>query len=460
MDAANRTPSPADPPPDAFRWRAWFQRSADPLFVLSRTRRVLFVNRAWQELTGVPLDRARQLALRRKRPVSADAEWETILEHVLRPPDEVLDGRPGRVRRAVPRAAPERRWWEIDFLPFRGDAGVLFVLGRVIPTVVTDAPSPLPPGALALRAARAARYGLDALAGELPAVRLAAEQLRLAARVRVPVLLVGAKGTGKAWAARAVHESGPDRGRPFVALDCARLPAAAVAGVLLGEGELAQRCDAGTVYLHEPARLPRELQLRLCRLLDAGDGEAAPRVLAGVRVDPAAPGSMLEDLACRLGTLVVRLPALQERREDLPHLVERLLEPASAATGRRVPGVTPPAWEALRAHAWPGNLAELYAVLVSACERAGEQIDAADLPLYLRRDRRSPPAEERPLPLKQLLEGAERRLIELALRRGGNRSRAAELLQVWRPLLLRRMKALGIAEPGPRKKKRPPEAAS
>src|SRR5437763_10081857 len=108
----------------------------------------------------------------------------------------------------------------------------------------------------------------------------------------------------------------------------------------------------------------------------------------------------------------------------------------------------------LRAYDWPGNLAELYAVLVGASAHAGsERIDVADLPLYLRLGAKQP-TPERTLPLKELLEGAERRLIELALRRtGGNNSRAAELLAIWRPLLLRRMSALGIPDPTPPRKR-------
>jgi DNA-binding NtrC family response regulator len=119
--------------------------------------------------------------------------------------------------------------------------------------------------------------------------------------------------------------------------------------------------------------------------------------------------------------------------------------------------LTPAAWEVLRAHSWPGNLSELYRVLVSACLRTErETLDVADLPLYLRLERKPSLIEERPLPLKELLEGAERRLIALALRKaGGNKSRAAEMLAIWRPLLLRRMEALGLSAAEPNAKKKP-----
>jgi DNA-binding NtrC family response regulator len=198
------------------------------------------------------------------------------------------------------------------------------------------------------------------------------------------------------------------------------------------------------------------MQQRLGALLVAADEGRGPRVIAGLRADPdeeVRAGRLLDELTARLATLTIDLPPLRERREDLPRLVERLLERAGTAARRRVTDLTAAAWEALRSYAWPGNVAELYAVLVGACGRAKcDHIDAPDLPLYLRLGPR-PAAEERPLPLKELLEGAERRLIELALRRaGGNKSRAAELLSVWRPLLLRRMSALGVPDPTPKRR--------
>jgi transcriptional regulator with AAA-type ATPase domain len=441
-----------------FRWRGWFQRTSEPIFVLNRHRRIVFVNRAWEQLSGVAFAEARQIACRRSRRPGPGAPWEDVLGYVLRPPDEVTDGRPGHVRKQVPRFDLARRWWDIDFLPFRDESGLLFVVGRITAgaATATTVPSGLPDGALALREAVLRRHEPDALASELPAMRRVVDQARLAARVRAPVAIVGERGSGKEWLARTVHALGGDRRRPFVALDCTRLTPAALAGVLFGEGELASGGDVGTLYLRQPSRLPREMQQRLAGLLAADDDARGPRLIAGLLADAdeeVRAGRLLDELASRLGTLTITLPPLRARREDLPRLVERLLERAGAAAGRRVTTLTAAAWEVLRSYAWPGNVAELYAVLVGACGRAsGGRIDAPDLPLYLRLGSR-PAAEERPLPLKELLEGAERRLIELALRRaGGNKSRAAELLSVWRPLLLRRMSALGVPDPTPKRR--------
>src|SRR5579884_2327096 len=134
-----------------FRWRAWFQRTSQPIFVLNRHRRIIFVNRAWQQLTGLALAEAKQIVCRPRR--SAPEAWEELLGHVLRPPDEVVEGRAGRGRQRVPRFDPSRCWWDIDFLPFRDESGLLFILGRITLGAATAAadPAAVPEEALALR---------------------------------------------------------------------------------------------------------------------------------------------------------------------------------------------------------------------------------------------------------------------------------------------------------------------
>jgi DNA-binding NtrC family response regulator len=443
-----------------FRWRAWFQRSSEPIFVLNRLRQVVFVNRAWETLTGIPLAQARRLACRHKRTITADDDRGHILEHVLRPPEEVLGGKPGWTRRPVPGLPDNLRWWDIAFLPFKGPAGLLFILGRVTvaETTILSPATPVPEVAFALREIVNRRYNLESLASDLPVQSRVAEQVRLAAGVRVPVLLLGEPGTGKRWTARTIHALSRASGRPLVVLDCARLPSEVIAGILFSEGNLVSRVDAGSLYLREPSHLPRELQVRLCHILAAQDESHIgagpgwlPRVLTGCATDPAADvrsGRLLDELYCRLSPLQIRLPPLRERREDLPRLVPAMLELAAELAEQRVTVLTTAAWDALRTHTWPGNLAELFHVLVLASRHAeGSRIDLGDLPLYLRLDRKTAATVEKPLPLKTLLEQVERRLIALALRKtGGNKSRTADLLTIWRPLLLRRMEALGLGD--------------
>jgi transcriptional regulator with PAS, ATPase and Fis domain len=445
---------PAPTPAAEFRWQAFFQRTGDALFVLDRHRRLLFVNRAWEDLTGLSADRVRGLVCTR-RPPAAPSPCDEVT-HALSPPPEVLRGHSARVRRCLPAAAGVRHCWDVEFLPFRGEHGTLGVLGKIVPAPGGD-PSgvaPLPAKAVALRAALAGRYGLDGLAGEGPAQARLVEQVRLAAESRAAALLVGAPGTGKRWLARVIHNQGPGRERSFAAVDCPRLPPAALAFTLFGEGGLVRRAAVGTLYLREPGALPRDLQARLVEVL-ADPAPDGPRLLAGTAADldeEVRSGRLLEELRYGLTTLVLTLTPLRQRPADLPMLVERLLEQTAADDDRRPLRLTPEAWECLRAYSWPGNLRELRSALLSARLHAtGETIDAGDLPGYLRvAVQLGPtpgPREERALPLAELLEKVERRLIGLALDRArGNRSRAAELLALWRPRLLRRMEALGFIE--------------
>jgi DNA-binding NtrC family response regulator len=317
---------------------------------------------------------------------------------------------------------------------------------------------PLPERVVALRQRVADRHGPGLLTSDLPVMRRLADQVRLAAQVTAPALFVGEAGTGKLALARAVHFGGAAREGSFAALDCGRLPPAALAAVLFDPR--GPRHRLATVYLREPGRLPRELQLRLCDLVRQAEpgGVRPPRLLAGTVTDPAEQvrsGCLLEELACILATLRLDVPPLRQRLPDLPLLVERLLDRIREDADQPVVSlIGPEALEILRAHTWPGNLRELHAVLAGAAARAsGERLTAADLPADLRLIQALAQTtvntdREYSLPLDKLLEQAERRLIELALRQTrGHKTRAAAMLSIWRPRLLRRMEALGIVDP-------------
>jgi DNA-binding NtrC family response regulator len=147
---------------------------------------------------------------------------------------------------------------------------------------------------------------------------------------------------------------------------------------------------------------------------------------------------------------VIHLPALRDRAAEIPDLANRVLEQLSSDGESLRAKLTPAALEILQAYSWPGNWRELRQVLAAALiHHQGDHIDATDLPAYLRLAVKMGPAaaedSERSLPLDTLLEQAERRLILHALKlAAGNKTRAAEILTIWRPRLLRRMEALGI----------------
>jgi transcriptional regulator with AAA-type ATPase domain len=455
--AKQRSPSNPQNSETDFRWQALFQRAGEPFFILNRHRRILFVNRAWEELTGLSAAEARGLVCLRRPPEPQDP-WDVVIRTVCCPPPEVLQGKPGRTRRLVPRADRTPRWWDLEFLPLQEPGGLLCVLGKITPLASDETASrpPLPEKLVSLRVRTAERYGLEQLASKLPALERVLEQVHLARQTQMPVLILGEPGTGKYWVARTIHHQGTMREGTFAALDCARIPTALLSPILLGASSPERQLGEGTRYLKEPSFLARELQIQLCAYIREAQESAKMRILAGCSALPQEEirsGRLTEELYCGLSTLVISLPPLRERLVDLPDLVERLLERINTESERPIKGLTPEAWELLRGYSWPGNLRELYTLLRSACQRTTtNRIDAGHLPaklrLAVRLDQTSPPVPERAIRLDEILEQAERRLILLALRKaGGNRSRAAELLSIWRARLLRRMEALGITEP-------------
>jgi transcriptional regulator with PAS, ATPase and Fis domain len=436
-----------DPPPGndtRFRWQTLFQQASEPLFLLGPKRRLLFVNRAWETLTGLALPTVKgQVCRRRPRGILADKEH--MILGAMAPPPEALEGQPGQARRIVSLGTAPA-WWQLAFFPMMAGERLLGILGKITVLARPEAaPSPpLSEKMLALRHRHAQHYRLEELPGETPVMNRLREQIHLAAQTRLPVLLVGSPGTGKHWVARAIHCLGPLREKTLASVDCASLPHSLLGDLLFRAGQPSLFAFA---YLHDLAALPRDLQERLQQHLEAED-EPAFRICAGLEQDPqdaVRSGKLLHDLYCRLSPLVLHLPPLKERMEDFDLWIERLLPRAGRAAEREMREMNSEAIQLLRAHTWPGNLRELYDVLVGACLRAkGELIEPGDLPFYLRH---APLPAEKPLSLDAILEQVERRLLVQALRLAkNNKSRAAELLTIWRARLLRRMENLGIED--------------
>jgi two-component system response regulator AtoC len=287
------------------------------------------------------------------------------------------------------------------------------------------------------------------------------------------VLLTGESGTGKELAARALHELSPRAAMPFVAVNCGAIPAELIESELFGHVRgaftdasrdkpgLAAEADGGTLFLDEIGELPLGMQVKLLRFLEdgevrrVGDTRAEKvdvRVVAATARDlPRAvrEGAFREDLFYRLHVVGIRLPALRERPEDIPALVEhflakyRRLRPESPLRG-----VAPEAMEAMVAFRWPGNVRELeHAVERAVVLAEGPDIGLADLPDELRS---APPAPHLPvsgddLSVKRALRAVEEQLIRRALERtGGNRTRAAELLDLSYRALLYKIKEYSI----------------
>src|SRR5262249_26927026 len=148
------------------------------------------------------------------------------------------------------------------------------------------------------------------------------------------------------------------------------------------------RLSLGTIYLHEPGALPRDVQTRLAQFLThrADASEAVPRLIVGrVRSQDGQLLPLLEELVCRVSTLTIDVPPLRERRHELDRLCDLFLLRATVALEQEQPGLSPEASQALTAYPWPGNLRELSDVLVGALRHAvGRRIEVSDLSFYLR----------------------------------------------------------------------------
>lgn len=404
------------------RWQDLLTDSTQAIFVLNHNRRVRFVNRVWEELTGLTLQDVRGLSCRRRK-LGPDSEpWEWILTP-LAPGSDAAAGKVMQVRRRVQRPGRAPVWWDVTIVPIAGSETPQGYIGLITPRQPADlaAGVPLPEKLQNLPQRERDRHRLDAVVSQHPAMQRVLEQVRLAAQSRTAALFIGPAGCGKRWLARALHEQSAEREKPFACLDANLLPWPILADLLQQ-----RRVNWGTIYLRHPEVMPRDGQERLHDWLQRHDSTES-RVLAGV-LDPS---RLLPELLYRLGTLTIDTPALVDRPLDLAGFVE-----AFAAKP-----LSEEAWTILRTHHWPGNLRELRTVL-KGIQSEGPKIDGSDLPFYLRATPREP---MKLLPLDATLEQVERRMIAVAMREAkGNRTDAAQLLGIWRARLTRRIEALGM----------------
>jgi DNA-binding NtrC family response regulator len=457
-------PTPRAP---AFEPNPLWQRAREPIFWLDPALRLVWVNRAWEELTGHAGASVLGLTCQAHGPTRAGDPAD--LAASFHPPPEAMAGQPAGSSTLIYHAGGEPLWRRIEFWPFRDEHDRLIgLLGTVRPvdvrpSVPDSEGHQLHVELLEIRRRLQERYGLDGLIGFGPAHRRLLEQIRLAAGSAVPVLIVGGPGTGKRHVARTIHQHGSSRQRPLIAFDCEALPAeilerelfgttAADAAEVIGRRPKLSLGEGSSLLLDEVLSFPRDLQARLVAALDA-----RVRLLATTILEPdlaLKDDRLRPELYFALTTLVIRLAPLRDRRDELPVLAQHVLERANERGGPQRTGFAPEAIAVLLAYDWPGNLPELARVIDHALARPrGEshQIAAEDLPATIRGSlggAYTPPAAPTSIkPLDELLTEVERRLIETALRQSrSNKSRAAEILGISRPRLYRRIKELNLPD--------------
>ena len=314
--------------------------------------------------------------------------------------------------------------------------------------------------------ARLQRGAAPAFIGESPSMREVRQTIERVAASDAAVLITGEHGTGKEVAATRLHALSDRKSRPLVTMNAGGLAEGIAESELFGHVKGAftdarvdrigcfELADEGTLFLDEIANMPVRLQAKLLRVLQTGEVQRVGssrvryvnvRVLSATNADlPAeiAAGRFREDVLYRLNTVVIHLPPLRERREDIAALAAHYLDRYAARYRKPLTGFDEGATAAMMAHRWPGNVRELAhsierAVLMA--DLSGTMISARHLGLIAQR------AADSLEPLS--LEDAERAFIEKVLaRHGGDVRLAAEQLGMSRSALYRRLQQYGIRE--------------
>jgi two-component system response regulator HydG len=316
------------------------------------------------------------------------------------------------------------------------------------------------------------KCGFENIIAHSPVMLRVLEALRRIAPSDIPVLILGESGTGKELLAGAIHANSRRSERRFVPINCAGLSETLLEDELFGHvkgaytGATADRpgrfehADGGTMFLDEVGDMPLAMQAKLLRVLENGEvvrvGSNEP-IRVNVRVISATNSDLAErvkdkrfreDLYFRIKGATLEVPALRQRREDIPLLVDHFIRQANASLGSKVKGLAAEVRRVLVAYPWPGNVRQLRNAVENMVILAqGDKITVEDLPAEILRR----PGEQAGEPLEQLagmsLQDAEKELIRNTLKMvAGNREQAAGILGIGERTLYRKIKEYGLSE--------------
>jgi two-component system response regulator AtoC len=332
---------------------------------------------------------------------------------------------------------------------------------------------------LQLRRELGKRYDLKSLVAVSAEMQEVVTLIDRAGAFKTTVLITGESGVGKEVVARSIHQRSGRVSEPFVPVNCGAIPENLMEAELFGHARgaftgadqarpgLFREADGGTLFLDEVGELPLYLQVKLLRVLQEEEvrpvGETRP-IRVDVRIVAATArnlqtevhaGRFRQDLFYRLNVFCIDIPPLRDRPADIPALTEELLRGVTRQTGKRVTEIDPGAMELLCAYPWPGNVRELEntlerAVILAPTSRITEDL----LPLHGASRPSDPPttsSSPEDLSIKRRTRALEERLIRLALEQtGGNRTRAAEILEISPRALQYKLKEYGIVPLNPR----------
>lgn len=316
-------------------------------------------------------------------------------------------------------------------------------------------------------------YQFEAILARSPRMIEIFRTISKVAEYKTTALISGESGVGKELVARALHTRSKRVGA-FVAINCGAIPENLLESELFGHRKgaftdavsdrrgLFEEAHGGSLFLDEIAELPLALQVKLLRVLederirrlgDTRDIQVDVRILAATHRDLAQEvkaGRFREDLYYRLNVMAIHVPPIRERREDIPLLIEHFLARNNARLGTEIRGLDAEARRLMYEYAWPGNVRELENTIERAmvlCE--GENITAVDLPERIReaKDPVQSQLNSGELSIKKTCRIIEAILIRRALQKTrGNRTRAAELLEISHRALLYKLKDYGVTD--------------
>jgi DNA-binding NtrC family response regulator len=294
------------------------------------------------------------------------------------------------------------------------------------------------------------------IVGHSPKMRKIYQTIEQAAPTTASVLIIGESGTGKELVAQTIHQLSPRADAPFVGINCAAIPETLLESEIFGHergaftGALDRRAgcfelaDRGTLFLDEIAEMVPVTQVKLLRVLQERkfrrlggrvEQEVDVRVLAATNMKPAEAlreGKLRDDLYYRLNVFTIELPPLRERKEDLPLLIQAMVDEFNSRDRRGVRTVTPEAMRLLELYDWPGNVRELRNVIERATILArGEFIESQHLPRFGPPARAVEPSTGVTIAPGMTVDEAERKLILATLEAAGNnKTRAADMLGI------------------------------
>ena len=306
--------------------------------------------------------------------------------------------------------------------------------------------------------------GFEQMVGASPHMHEVFTYIRKVAGTTAPVLLLGESGTGKELAALAIHQRSPRKDKPFIAINCNGIPENLLESELFGHEKgaftgahmqrkgLIENASDGTLFLDEIGEIPPSIQVKLLRFLQeqrfqrvGGRQEIQidTRVIAATNTDlkqAIVEGKFREDLYFRLAVVVIQLPPLRDRGDDVALLAREFLLRYAAQNNKKTMAFSPDALRAIYRHGWPGNVRELQNRVKRAVIMAnGKRLTADDLEL-------TEASNTVPATLKEAREALEKEVVQNALKRHQGTITAAALeLGISRPTLYELMEKLGIA---------------